>query len=291
MIYTITLNPAIDLYSELGNSLKIGATNRAKREYVLPGGKGINCSLTLNRLGCKNEAIAFVSGPTGIMLDIMLSGMGVATHLIPCSDTSDITRINLKLKGCDRSETEINGVGPSLSIADIEKLKDYLDTILTDDDFVIVSGNASASLGNNIYFELTADIANFSLDCEGDLLLNALSNKPYVIKPNLHELEEIAKRELTSDDDIIEEAAELIRSGAQNVIVSLGAQGAILVDGNFISYKVPAYVNPDSDAVICSTNGAGDTLLASFIYYSKIVGLSLEEALQNAVVIAGKSCY
>lgn len=296
MIYTLTLNPAIDLYTELRGTFMLGRTNRTEMEYVLPGGKGINCSLVLNKLGAVNEAIAFVSGPTGIMLGIMLESRGVNAHLINVSDTNAITRINLKIKSMETgtdTETEINGNGPNLTSEDLSGLRTYLETVVTSKDFVIISGNAPSSLGPDVYHKLTSVLVKngvpFSLDCENQLLINTLSNKPWLIKPNLSELETIAGHKLDNKFAIREEADYLISLGAQNVLVSLGADGSMLITPNNEVIEVPPYIN--EKASIVSTNGAGDTLLAAFVYYTQVERLDYREALNRANRLAGETCY
>lgn len=207
----------------------------------------------------------------------MVKQYGVELISIPVDNGS--TRINVKLKS--GKETEINGKGPALTKEDLNKLKDMLYTLLTKEDFLILSGNVPSSLGNNVYKELI-EIANKAgakcvVDAEGELLTQTLSLKPFLIKPNKAELSMIFNKDINRKEDVIYYAKKLQEIGAENVLVSLGEEGAILVtlEGNTYFHSAPK-------GIVKNSVGAGDSMVAGFLcslddthdyYYSLLNGI------------------
>ncbi len=259
MIYTVTLNPSIDLIEEC-NNFTLGKTNRVTKEKVLPGGKGINVSIVLNHLGISSTALGFIAGFTGDEINRLIIQEGINSEMIRLDN--GYSRINLKLKS--RVESELNGNGPDISKEAIEILYSKLAS-LVDDDILVLAGNVPNQLPSTIY----SDIMNYLkdknikivVDATKDLLKNALAYKPFLIKPNLNELEEFFDVQLGTTEEIILHAAKLQQSGAQNVLVSLGKQGAILLDENHEIYQSTA---PNGKAI--NTVGAGDSMIAGFLY-------------------------
>lgn len=258
MIYTITFNPAID-YIMHTDEIVQGATNRSKTEEIQFGGKGINVSVILSRLGADTSALGFVAGFTGDELCRELMKSGIKSDFVRLD--KGFTRINVKLKG--GYETEINAQGPEISSKDIEELLAKLDNV-KQDDTVVLAGSIPSSLPDDIYEKIakflnTKDI-RFAVDATGKLLLNVLKYKPFVIKPNIFELEEITGSKICSDNDIITAAKSLQSLGALNVLVSLGADGALLLDEFGEIHRVKAHnITP------VNTVGAGDSMLAGFL--------------------------
>lgn len=259
MYYTVTFNPSLD-YIIFVDSFKYGSLNRAREEYIVPGGKGINVSIVLKNLGKETKAFAFTAGETGNTFKEMVKQYGVELISIPVDNGS--TRINVKLKS--GKETEINGKGPALTKEDLNKLKDMLYTLLTKEDFLILSGNVPSSLGNNVYKELI-EIANKAgakcvVDAEGELLTQTLSLKPFLIKPNKAELSMIFNKKINSNEDVIYYSRKLQAMGAENVLVSLGEEGAILVtlEGNTYFHSAPK-------GVVKNSVGSGDSMVAGFL--------------------------
>ncbi|AMB98541.1 hypothetical protein AWM75_00390 [Aerococcus urinaehominis] len=256
MIYTLTLNPAIDYIMYL-NDLDLGETNRSKSERLLPGGKGINVSRVLNQLGQENTALGFLGGHTGQFISDWLRAEGSQTDFVNISGQS---RINVKLKG--EQETEINGQGPEISPEEVTALLAKVD-VLNQDDLLIITGNAPASLGADFNTRLAKHCSDrqipFVLDIASPDLFDILPYQPVLVKPNRAELEALYDTKISNQADTIALAQDILAKGAQNVIVSLGGDGALLVnqDGAF-------QANAPAERVV-NTVGAGDSMVAGFV--------------------------
>ena len=258
MIYTVTFNPALD-YSLKTENFSLGITNRSTSEEICFGGKGINVSYVLSELGMESTALGFVAGFTGDYLISELEKNNVNTDFIKLS--SGITRINVKLKG--ENETEINAQGPKITSEAIDLLFKKLDK-LSEGDTLVLAGSIPKSLDNGIYESILKMLngrgVRFVVDATGDLLVNTLKYKPFLIKPNSFELEEIFGEKLCSQEDIINAAKKLKDMGAQNVLVSLGSEGAILVDEYDTVHLQEAF-----EIELVNSVGAGDSMIAGFL--------------------------
>lgn len=258
MIYTVTFNPAIDYVISVPD-LKLGAINRTESEDYQIGGKGINVSIILNNLEVKNTALGFIAGFTGEKIKSELEIIGVDTDFIHLEN--GITRINVKIKG--KEETEINGTGPDIPQEAIDKLFEKLSK-LNSGDVLILAGSIPKSMPNDIYEKIMETFKDkgimFVVDATNNLLLNVLKYRPFLIKPNNFELEEIFNTKLDTDEDIIKYAKKLQNQGAQNVLVSMGEKGAILIDENEVVHKIDALKGRPINTV-----GAGDSMLAGFV--------------------------
>ena len=258
MIYTITFNPALDYVMTIDN-LEVGSVNRSKTEKILPGGKGINVSMVLTNLGVENTALGFVAGFTGKNIEDIIMERGCKTDFVTLKD--GVSRINVKLMS--EPETEINGNGPSISEAEVAELFGKLDKLKTDDTLVF-AGSVPSSLPDDIYSRILEHLKDkgvrIVVDATGDLLVNCLKYKPFLIKPNNFELEQIFNTKLHSREDIIKCAFRLKEMGAVNVLVSMGKDGAILVDEKGAVHDMMA---PDGKVV--NTVGAGDSMVAGFL--------------------------
>ena len=258
MIYTVTFNPAIDHVVHLP-VLKAGEVNRASSDGIVFGGKGINVSVMLARLGIKSTALGFVAGFTGDALEAGVRAMGVDTDLIHLK--TGLTRINVKIHS--DTETEINCSGPDIDSRALDALYQKTDGLLTGDTLVI-AGSIPKSLPQDTYEKLLSRIADkgirIAADAEGKLLTDVLRFRPYVIKPNIHELSDIFGRELTTTEETAECAAELKRRGAQNVLVSMGGSGAFLLDENGKTHFRSSF-----RGTVINSVGAGDSMLAGFL--------------------------
>lgn len=258
MIYTVTFNPAIDYIMRI-DELEKGMTNRSQSEEIYFGGKGINVSIVLAELGLETTALGFVVGFTGEALDSAVSQKGVKTDFIRLKH--GYTRINVKLKS--DKETEINAQGPHIDNESIEKLYCKLDD-LNSGDTLVLAGSVPSSLPQDIYEKILKKLQNkgirFVVDATKDLLLNVLKYKPFLIKPNNHELEEIFGATLKTDDEIALAAKELQKRGARNVLVSLGKNGAMLIDEYGKIHRQAALGGKPVNTV-----GAGDSMVAGFI--------------------------
>ncbi len=277
MIYTVTFNPAIDYCLRVEN-LKFGKTNRSSNEQMYFGGKGINISLVLKELNTPSIALGFVAGFTGKELESQLKKSGIATDFIHLKHGN--TRINVKLKG--EMETEINANGPEIDECEIKQLFDKL-SILEDGDTLVLAGSIPNSLPDDIYEKILESLEDKNIkivvDATGNLLVNTLKFKPFLIKPNLDELQDIFEKQLKTDEQIIECAKILQQKGAKNVLVSLGENGAIFIDENGNVYKQKAL---GGKAV--NTVGAGDSMIAGFL---SGIEKDIEYALKLSCASAG----
>nr|WP_282917513.1 1-phosphofructokinase [Streptococcus canis] len=255
MIYTVTLNPSIDFIVRI-DQINLGSVNRMASDDKFAGGKGINVSRVLQRLGIASTATGFLGGFTGHFIEESLRAEGIKTDFV---EVDQDTRINVKIKS--QEETELNGQGPVISQEQLEDLKTKLSQ-LTAEDTVVFAGSAPANLGNAVYKELMPWVrqsgAQAVCDFEGQTLLDALAFKPLLVKPNNHELEAIFGTTLTSLDDVETYARCLLEMGAQHVIISMAGDGALLVT------KEAAYFAKPIKGEVKNSVGAGDSMVAGF---------------------------
>ena len=258
MIYTVTFNPAIDYIIRL-DKLTTGAINRVNYEQVLGGGKGINVSIVLGNLGHKSTAMGFLAGFTGDEIVRQLRDFNAADDFVKLDE--GFSRINVKVKA--DVETEINGQGPKISDAKRDELFAKLQRLGAGDTLVI-SGSIPNTLPDDMYERTLEPLQGKGIrvvvDAEKGLLLKVLKFHPWLIKPNNHELGDMFGVKLTSDAEIIEYAKKLQEKGAQNVLISMAGDGAILLTAEGKSYKSPA---PKGKLV--NSVGAGDSMVAGFI--------------------------
>lgn len=258
MIYTLTLNPALD-YALYLPAFSEGKTNRSAREQLDFGGKGINVSYILHQLGVPTVALGFIAGFTGEALRAMLEREGIPCEFIALE--RGMTRINVKIKS--EKESEINAQGPDIPPEALERLYARLDR-LGAGDTLLLAGSVPASLPKDIYETILARLdgkgVRYAVDAEGQLLLNVLKYRPYLIKPNRAELCGLVGRELTDDADVECAARGLQSLGAQNVLVSLGGEGALLLDEQGEVHRAPAVGGRPVNTV-----GAGDSMVAGFL--------------------------
>lgn len=280
MIYTITFNPALD-YVIKAQDFKAGKINKSQKEYIYPGGKGINVSIVLKTLGQETTAMGFISGFVGKEIEKLVQRYNVQTDFIKIENNN--SRINVKILGKSQ-ETAINAKGPYIEQEYIELLYKKLERI-ENEDILVLSGSVPNGVENNIYEMICEKLKNkkvkIVVDSTGDLLINTLKYKPYLIKPNQQELEEIFKIKISSQDEALKYAKELQKKGAQNVIVSMGSDGAVLLDENGYSYKFNALSTENA----INTVGAGDSMVAGFLA-GQIMFDNYEEALQMGVAAA-----
>lgn len=258
MVYTITLNPSVDYEVSL-DSFTEGITNRTTGEKYFFGGKGINVSYILAELGIRSTALGFVAGFTGEAIENGLRKDGIITDFVRLKN--GISRINIKIRS--KKESEINGQGPEIEEEELEQLLHKIDGI-TDGDTLVLAGSVPKSLPDSIYETILQRLSGKNVrvivDASGKLLLNTLKYRPFLIKPNRQELCEIFGTDIGGEDDIEKYARELQRYGAKNVIVSLGGEGAVLIDENRKKYRTGVLTEK-----VEGTVGAGDSMAAGFI--------------------------
>ena len=258
MIYTVTFNPAID-YVVYVSELKVGKTNRSQHEDVFLGGKGINVSTMLNNLGVENKALGFVAGETGELVEQGLKERGMDTDFIRLPEGD--TRINVKVRG--KLETEVNGSGPHIPDVYIQQLMEKLEQV-KDEDVIVLSGSVPRSVSKDVYANIMEQMkgrpVKIVVDAAGDLMKNVLPHRPFLIKPNRAELEGLAGKVLGKTREIMRSAKDLQAQGARNVLVSLGGDGALLLDetGKFHRIGVPK-------GELKTSVGSGDSMVAGFL--------------------------
>ena len=282
MIYTVTFNPAIDYVVRTGE-MKVGVVNRTESEEIYFGGKGLNVSIILNELGIKSEALGFVAGFTGEAIENGMAKDGIKTDFVHLDN--GFSRINVKIQSS--FETEINGQGPEISEENIEELFKKLNKI-QDGDTIVLAGSIPASLPSDIYERILEYLKNKKIraivDATGDLLMNVLKYKPFLIKPNNFELEEIFGVELKTAEDVSEYALKLKEMGAVNVLVSMAGDGAILADENGKIHACGVCSGTVKNSV-----GAGDSMVAGFI--AGCEKKSYEYALKLGTAAGGATAF
>lgn len=257
MVYTVTFNPAIDYVVHTGE-MKLGATNRSEKEEMYFGGKGINVSIVLRELGIVSKALGFTAGFTGEAIEKGLSEMGIDADFVRLKNGN--SRINVKIKSTE--ETELNGQGPDIDEAAINALFAKLDK-LSDGDTLILAGSIPSSLPSDIYEKILGRLSGRNIktvvDATKDLLLNVLKYKPFLVKPNNHELGEMFGVELKTDEEIEKYARKLQEMGAVNVLISMAGDGAMLIDEYGKMHRCGVCRGTVRNSV-----GAGDSMVAGF---------------------------
>lgn len=258
MVYTVTFNPAVD-YVVHTDEISVGGVNRSKSENIYFGGKGINVSMVLSELGVKSKALGFVAGFTGDAIERGVAEKGVETDFVHLE--SGFSRINVKIKS--GSETELNGQGPKIDEKALGELFEKLDG-LSDGDTIVLAGSIPDSMPADIYEKILERLQNKNIkavvDATKDLLMNVLKYKPFLIKPNNHELGEMFGVTLKTNEEIAEYAQKLKDMGARNVLVSMAGDGALLLDENGKTHVCGVCRGTVKNSV-----GAGDSMVAGFI--------------------------
>lgn len=258
MIYTVTFNPAIDYVVHTGG-LVLGSVNRASSESMFFGGKGINVSIVLAELGVRSIALGFTAGFTGEAIENGVRAMGIETDFIRLPEGN--SRINVKIKFGE--ETELNGQGPDIDTASLEKLFARLDG-LSEGDTLILAGSIPKSLPPDVYEWILKRLSGREIrtvvDASGELLMNVLKYRPFLIKPNDQELGELFRVKIESKEDVVLYGGKLRELGARNVLVSMAGEGAVLLDENGGVYRSAACRGTVRNSV-----GAGDSMLAGFV--------------------------
>ncbi|WP_164170328.1 1-phosphofructokinase [Ruminococcus flavefaciens] len=258
MVYTVTFNPAID-YVVHTAEMRLGEVNRSSSEEMYFGGKGINVSIVLNELGTPSIALGFTAGFTGEAIENGIKAMGIKSDFVRLKAGN--SRINVKIKAGE--ETELNGQGPHIDDEALEALFVKLDK-LSDGDTLVLAGSIPSSLPSDIYERIMQRLSDRKIrtvvDATNDLLLNVLKYKPFLIKPNNHELGEMFGVTLSEDEEIERYARKLKDMGAINVLISMAGDGAMLIDENGKCHRCGVCKGKVRNSV-----GAGDSMVAGFL--------------------------
>ena len=283
MIYTVTFNPSLDYVIQV-DKLVPGEINRTTHEAVYPGGKGNNVSVILSNLGHSSKALGFTAGFTVEALENMLKEFGCDTAFIRLPEGS--TRINVKINAGE--ETEINGQGPVITEEAQQALFEQLDA-LKKEDILVLAGSIPNTLPSDIYERILEHLQgrgiHFVVDATKELLLKVLKYHPFLIKPNNHELGEMFGVTLKTRDEIVTYAKKLQEMGAENVLVSMAGDGAILLTEDGIIYKA----KPPKGKVLNSV-GAGDSMVAGFLTGYLNTG-EYEKAFRLGVVTGSATAF
>lgn len=258
MIYTVTFNPAIDYIVHTG-TMQVGQVNRSQGEELYFGGKGINVSFVLHELGLPSKSLGFVAGFTGAAIEAGIQEQGIATDFVHLD--SGFSRINVKIKSGE--ETELNGQGPNISEAAVAELFEKLNQ-LQDGDILILAGSIPNTMSADSYEKILAHLSDKNIkvvvDATKDLLLKVLPYHPFLIKPNNHELGELFGVTLHSIEEIATYAKKLQEMGAQNVLISMAGDGALLIDETGKQHVCGVCKGTVKNSV-----GAGDSMVAGFV--------------------------
>ena len=285
MIYTVTLNPALDIVYQTG-TLTLGGLNRAQSQEVVIGGKGINISVLLKHLGLENIALGFLGGFTGAYIEDELAKLGLETSFLKLSGT---TRLNTKVNSQGQTATEVNAPGPEVGLEQQEAFLKDLKSRLQAQDTLALAGNAAPGISPSFYAAIARlcqekDV-HFALDTNRDLLKACLPYQPAIIKPNQEELGDLVGRTLVAAADVLGAAQEIQALGARNVLVSLGAAGALLLTETGEVYKSQA---PQGRVV--NPTGAGDSMLAGYLA-AQAAGETADRVLQWATACGSATAF
>lgn len=283
MIYTVTLNPSLD-YIVTVPEFSLGMVNRTTDELLYPGGKGINVSLVLKNLGIESTAIGFTAGFTGEELTKRLREADICTEFIQVKE--GLTRINIKVRS--EKESEINGKGPIVSKEALGELFSFL-MQLQEDDILVLGGSVPESVPATLYMDIMKALRGRNIkivvDATKELLMNVLEYNPFLIKPNNHELGEVFGKELKTKTEVIEYAKKLKALGAQNVLVSMAGDGAVLITETEEVYQAEAPKGKVKNSV-----GAGDSMVAGFLA-GYLKEKEYQEAFKMAVCTGSASAF
>ncbi len=281
MIYTLTLNPALDYDMYLSDDLKVGELNLAREVKYRAGGKGINVSKVLKNLGIESTAFGYVAGFVGDFIVKDLEKDGINSKFV---ELEGCTRINAKVNGND-IETELTGVSPTISEENLQKLIEKMSE-LKDGDILVLAGSIPGTVASNIYKRLSENVKDkveIVLDTRGNLIQENMHNNLF-IKPNIHELREMFGEKLETKEEIVSKCKYFLDKGIKNVILSRGGDGALLVNKDFVlEANVPK-------GELINSIGAGDSMVAGFVAgYTK--GMTLEDSFKLAVAAGSATAY
>ncbi|MBR2421960.1 MAG: 1-phosphofructokinase [Oscillospiraceae bacterium] len=283
MIYTVTLNPAIDKTVVIEN-LQTGAVNRVASVREDAGGKGVNVSKCLKNLGAESVAAMILAGGTGDRLEKMLQELGIS--VLPVR-TEGQNRTNLKIIDPVKKEnTDINEPGPAVSEALLEQFRQTLGAKIRPGDIVILSGSLPAGVDRGLYGLWTAYFRSLGacvyLDADGEPMEKGMAAVPYMIKPNNEELAALLGKPSLTLEEMLAEGRRLLEAGIREIVISLGGDGALFVseDGCFHAEGLQVPVK--------STVGAGDSVVAATAY-GQVKNLSREERIRLSVAMGAAS--
>ncbi|MBE3592081.1 MAG: 1-phosphofructokinase [Thermoanaerobacter sp.] len=279
MITTVTVNPAIDRTVIVGN-LKPGSVNRVIRSRVDAGGKGINVAKNLKNLGDEVVALGFL-GPNAQYIIDCLEEEGIKTDFVKIKND---TRTNIKISDISKGEvTDLNEYGPEVSEEEIKLLKASIFKYAEKSKVLVLSGSLPMGVPKTFYKGIIKELKNrdlkIILDADNQALLYGIEERPFMIKPNVHELEDVVRKRLETLEEIIEEGKKLNKLGIKIVAISMGSKGSIVITNDAVFRVKPLKVE------VKGTVGAGDAYVAGFAH-GIYRGLSLEETIKIAAALS-----
>lgn len=277
MIITVTLNPAIDKTVEI-NNVHINSVNRVSSTRLDAGGKGINVSKIVQSLGGKSKALGFLGGRAGTFIKKYLDEMNIENDFVIVQGE---TRTNLKIVDpVERTNTDINEMGPQITPEDIEQLEKQMLHSVNDKSIIVFSGSVPPNIEPDIYQKWICQVKEKGgktiLDADGEMMRLGIAAGPYLIKPNIHELERVLGREIKNSDEVISAARSLMKQhGIEIVVVSMGEEGALFLNNQVTILAEGLVVD------VKSTVGAGDSMVAALAY-----AIDNGETFEKAVTLA-----
>lgn len=283
MIYTVTLNPAIDKTVEIPG-FTAGKVNRVQSIRIDPGGKGINVAKCLANLGQKSVSAMLLGGNSGNTIQELLTRQGLETLVVPVSGE---TRTNLKIiDSTGHTNTDINEPGPAVAESTLTRLRDEIGSRIRPGDTVILSGSLPKGADAATYRQWCGYFqslgAQIYLDADGEAMAQGIQAVPYLIKPNDEELSRLLGKPMDSLDALLQAGRTLLDSGIREVVISLGSKGALFLNGEGASLAEALTVP------VRSTVGAGDSMVAAMAY-GKENGLPRQQQLRLAVAMGAAS--
>lgn len=283
MIVTVTLNPALDKTLIL-DTFYISEVNRVVSIREDAGGKGINVSNLITSLGGDTIATGVVAGPTGDFIEKQLTQLGTAYDFV---HTEGNTRTNTKVVDIqNKTHTDINEPGVPLTNEALEQVEEKIFKHVEEDGIVVFSGSVPKNLGKDIYGKLITKVKQKGiktiLDADGELLQKGMEAGPYLIKPNINELEMLYGKKFSSMEETIRYAKDMLKYGIEIIALSMGADGCAFItkDKTYFAKAIPVEVK--------STVGAGDSMVAALAYAIQ-QKTPFEEAIKLAVAAATAS--
>ncbi len=276
MIYTITLNPALDHYLEV-DDLRVDDANRVKSECLYAGGKGIDVSRAIRHLGGDSMALGFIGGHNGRVMVDLLKREGVTSYFTPIAqETRRDIIISTRKQG---SQTMLNARGPSVTADEWWSFLTHLRLLELRDAYVVLGGSLPRGVPPDAYYQIVTLVqrrgAKAILDADGPCLKAGLKAKPFAIKPNLNELRRVTGRSLRTEAEILAAADAMNRAGVKVVMTSRGRQGLLMVSRSERYRAIPPSVK------VRSTVGAGDSTVAGFVF-KHAGGKTLEDCVRFA---------
>lgn len=277
MIVTVTMNPAIDKTIEVEN-LELGGLNRIKHVEIDVGGKGINVSKTIQKLGEISVATGFIAGNSGKIIENFMNNLGIKTDFITVEGE---TRTNTKVFEESGKVTELNEPGAKVSEEQIEALETKILGYVDENTIVVLAGSVPAGVDKGIYAKITESVhkkgGKVLMDADGELFVKALEAGPDMIKPNRDELQKyVGIDHKASENELLSSAKKLMEKGISNIAVSMGSSGAVFI-GEGYCVRCPGI-----KVAALSTVGAGDAMVAA-IAYSWDMKFSIKDMISYCV--------